>query len=45
MIESANELRARQEIADRVARADRRRVTRRAKAARHRLHRTGLEFL
>ena len=45
MNEPTNELRARQEIADRVARADRRRTTRRAKAARHRAHRTGLEFL
>ena len=44
MIEPTSELRARQEIAQRIARADRRRLAARTKA-RRREHRTGLEFL
>jgi len=43
MIETTNELRARQEIADRIARADRRRLAARTKSGRAR--RAGLEFL
>ena len=45
MIDSTNELRAaRQEIADRIARADRRRLAARLKSGR-RARRAGLEFL
>jgi hypothetical protein len=44
MIETTNELRARQEIADRIARADRRRLAARTKSGR-RARRAGLEFL
>jgi hypothetical protein len=44
MIEPANELRVRQEIADRIARADRRRLVARVKSGR-RARRSGLEFL
>ena len=44
MIEPTSELRVRQEIAQRLATADRRRIAKRAKSRRHE-HRTGLEFL
>ena len=44
MIETTNELRARQEIADRIARANRRRLAARTKS-RRRDRRAGLEFL
>gem|GEM_PF-5620376 len=44
MIEPTTELRVRQEIAERIARADRRRVTARTKAAR-RARRAGLDTL
>ncbi len=44
MIEPANELRVRQEIADRIARADRRRLAGRVKSGR-RARRNGLELL
>lgn len=44
MIEPTSELRVRQEIAERIARADRRRVANRLKSSR-RARRAGLEFL
>jgi len=44
MIEPTSELRVRHEIAQRIARADRRRAVNRAKASR-RARRAGLEFL
>lgn len=44
MFEPTSELRVRQEIADRIARADRRRVAARAKDAR-RARRAGLESI
>jgi hypothetical protein len=44
MIEPTSELRVRHEIAQRIARADRRRAVNRAKAGR-RARRAGLEFL
>lgn len=44
MIERTSELRVRQEIADRIARADRRRFAARTKPGR-RARRSGLEFL
>lgn len=44
MIEPTSELRVRQEIADRIARADRRRLTARVKIGR-RARRSGIELL